>query len=115
MVSSIICLIENPFLNSSLLLLLPNFSENNSKETQTKLSMTDILGTEQDLLSKNEECYQLRGSNKRLKVGTYDWFENTGLPRLGILCSVFDLLKTAVTENANWKLSSFQLLVLTLM
>ena len=40
------------------ILLSPNFSENNSKETQTNLSMQDILRTEQDLLSKNEECYQ---------------------------------------------------------
>ena len=101
------------FLNSTLLLW--NFSENNIKETQTNLSTTDILGTEQDLLSKNEECYQLLDSNKRLKVGTYHWFNNsnekvlfyTGLPRLEILCSVHDLLKTAISENVNWKLSSF--------
>ena len=39
----------------------------------------------------------------------------TGLPRLEILCSVHDLLKTAIPENVNWKLSSFQQLVLTLM
>ena len=84
--------------------------------------MTDILGTEQDLLSKNEGCYQLRDSNKRLKIGIYDWFNNTnekilfytGLPRLEILCSVHDLLKAAISENVNWKLSSFQYSVLTL-
>ena len=39
----------------------------------------------------------------------------TGLPRLEILCSVHDLLKTAIPENVNWKPSSFQHLVLTLM
>ena len=85
--------------------------------------MADILATEQDLLSKNEECPQLQDPNKRLKVGTYDWFNNnnekvlfyTGLPRLEILCSVHDLLKTAIPENVNWKPSSFQHLVLTLM
>ena len=121
MVSSINGLNENSFLNSTL--LLPNYSESNSKETQTNLSMADILGTEQYLLSKNEECYQLRDSNNRLKVGTYDWFNNnnekflfyTGLSRLEILCSVHNLLKTAIPENVNWKLSSFQQLVFTLM
>ena len=46
MVSSINGLNENSFLNSTL--LLPNCSENNSKETQANLSMADILGTEQD-------------------------------------------------------------------
>ena len=46
MLSSINGLNENSFLNSTL--LLPNCSENNSKETQTNLSMADILGTEQD-------------------------------------------------------------------
>ena len=45
MVSSINGLNENSFLNPTL--LLPNCSENNSKEThQTNLSMADILGTE---------------------------------------------------------------------
>ena len=44
MVSSVNGLNENSFLNSTL--LLPNCSENNSKETQINLSMTDILGTE---------------------------------------------------------------------
>ena len=75
MFSSISGLNENSFLNSTL--LLPNFSKNTSKETETNLSVTDILGTGQDLLSKNEECYQLRYSNERLKVGTYDWFNNS--------------------------------------
>ena len=92
-----------------ILRLLPNFPENNGKETQINLSMADILGTEQDLLSKNEEYYELRDSNKKLKVGTYDWFNNsnekvlfyTGLPKLEILCSVHDLLKTAIPENIN--------------
>ena len=109
MVSSINGLSEKSFLNSTL--LLPNCSENKIKETQTNLSMADTLGTEQDLLSKNEECYQLQDSNKGLKVGIYDWFNNnnekvlfyTGLPRLEILCSVHDLLKTAIPENVNWK------------
>ena len=63
--------------------------------------MQDILGTEQGLPSKNEECYQLRDCNKRFKVETYDWFNKsnkkvlfyTGLTRLEIICSVIDLLK----------------------
>ena len=38
----------------------------------------------------------------------------TELPRLEILCLAHDLLKTAILENLNWKLSSFQQLVLTL-
>ena len=75
MFSSINGLNENSFLNSTL--LLPNFSENTSKEAETNLSVTDILGTGQDLLSNNEECYQLQYSNERLKVGTYDWFNNS--------------------------------------
>ena len=38
----------------------------------------------------------------------------TRLPRLEILCPVYGLLKTALPENVNWKLSSFQQLALTL-
>ena len=121
MVSSINGLNEDTFLNSTL--LLPHFSENNSKESESNLSMQDILGTEQDLLSKCEECYQLRDSNKRLKVETYYWFNNsnekglfyTGLPRLEILCSGHGFVKTAIPEKVNLKQSSFQQLVLTLL
>ena len=61
--------------------------------------------------------------NKWLKVGTYDWFNNsnekvlcyTGLPRLEIFCSGNDLFKTAISETVNWKLCPFQQLILTLM
>ena len=50
MISTINGLNENSFLNSAL--LLPNFSENDNRETHTNLDMQDILGMEQDLLSK---------------------------------------------------------------
>lgn len=63
--------------------------------------MQDILGTEQGLPSKNEECHKLRDCNERFKVETYDWLNksnkkvlfDSGLTRLEILCSVIDLLK----------------------
>ena len=74
--------------------MLQNFFWIYQQETQASLSIQDIAGTEQELLLKNETCYQLLDSNKRSKLGTYDWVNNsnekvllyTGLSRLEILC-----------------------------
>ena len=80
--------------------------------------MQDILGTKQDLLSKNEECYQLRDSNKTLKAVTYDLFNNskekfllyTGLRRSETLCSVHDLVKNSYTRKCKLGIEFFSVI-----
>ena len=77
--------------------------------------MQDILRTKQDLLSKNEEYYQLRDSSKTLKAVTYDLFNDskenfllyTGLRRFETLCSVHDLVKNSYTRKCKLGIEFF--------
>ena len=70
---------------------------------QTSLSFSDVSAMESELVQMNEELYGIRDKNKKLQIGTYEWFDennkkvlfHTGLPNLKILVCVFDLLKTS--------------------
>ena len=84
---------KSSFLNSTF--FLSNFFGYISKKLrQTWVSRIFLHYTGQELYLKNEECYQLLDYNKRSKLETYDWVNNsnekvlfyTGLPRLEILC-----------------------------
>ena len=90
---------------------------------QTDLTADMITSLDSELNELNSKLYQLREENKKLKVGTEEWFQNndtktvfnTGLPKFTLLLTLFNFLATGLKQSPNSVLSMFQEFVLTLM
>ena len=90
---------------------------------QTELTADMISSLDSELNELNSKPYQLRKENKKLKVGTEEWFQNNdsktvfniGLSKFTLLLTLFNFLVTGLKQSPNSVLSMFQEFALTLM